>query len=85
MPKPRIYMDAPVVPIDLLAFDPDTGEPYEISQCHGCYPWRAEVAIEPGHSPDCPSRILVREWHAIDCPEMADYLDAHDAAARGEG
>lgn len=58
--KPDVTRSAPVGSVDLRAFD-DDGSPYEIQACLDCYPWYAEVALAEGE-------ILVREWHAVDCP-----------------
>lgn len=69
MTRPRIYRNAPVVPID---FDSgiDDDEPYEISGCNTCLPWHAEVV----RSVENPDEILVREWHAVDCETLAFLL-----------
>ncbi|MFD7945639.1 hypothetical protein [Streptomyces sp. NPDC059744] len=52
--------------VDLRAFD-DDGNSYEINACHDCLPWHAEVAVVEGE-------ILVREWHAIDCPQFQQLI-----------
>jgi hypothetical protein len=54
---------APIGCVDLAAFDED-GEPYEIRACNSCLPWHAEVVR------DDDGDILVREWHAVECPEF---------------
>ena len=67
--RPRVTYTAPIVPVDLEAFDGD-GEPHEIHGCQDCLPWYAEVvrdAEEPHH-------VLVREWHAVGCPWLGELL-----------
>lgn len=59
---------APIGSVDLEAFD-DDGDAYVITACNECLPWRAEVVVEDdGH-------ILVREWHAVACPEFVELID----------
>lgn len=57
MDKPRVLLDAPVVPIAM------SWEGYEVWPCNDCLPWHAEVSrdLETGE----PALV---EWHAIDCP-----------------
>ncbi|MFI6530172.1 hypothetical protein [Streptomyces uncialis] len=57
---------APVGSVDLSAFD-DNGNAYEIHACHDCLPWYAEVALVEGE-------ILVREWHAVGCPQFQQLI-----------
>ncbi|MFE6892008.1 hypothetical protein [Streptomyces sp. NPDC057694] len=57
---------APVGSVDLRAFD-DDGNSYEIRPCHDCLPWHAEVVKVEGE-------VLVREWHAVDCPQFQDLI-----------
>lgn len=64
--KPNVDRSAPIGPVDLRAFD-DDGTAYEIFACYDCLPWHAEVAIVEGE-------VLVREWHAIDCPQFQDLI-----------
>ncbi|MFE7780286.1 hypothetical protein [Streptomyces nigrescens] len=64
--KPNVTYTAPVGSIDLRAFN-DDGDPYEIYACHDCLPWYAEVVIVEGE-------VLVREWHAVDCPQFQALL-----------
>lgn len=66
MASPNLGNSAPVGSIDLDAFN-DAGEPHEIWPCHDCLPWHAEVVIVEGD-------VLVREWHAIDCPQFQELL-----------
>lgn len=58
--KPKVTRDAPIGPVDLYAFKED-GTSHEIWPCYDCLPWHAEVVRVEGE-------ILVREWHAVDCP-----------------
>ncbi|MEU3050024.1 hypothetical protein ABZ705_26540 [Streptomyces sp. NPDC006984] len=58
---------APVGCVDLRAFD-DEGNAYEIYACHDCLPWHAEVVIVDGE-------ILVREWHAVGCPQLKELIE----------
>ena len=57
--RPRVNRDAPVLPFDY----PADGEP--IWPCLECLPWHVEVVVEEGE-------IVVREWHAVDCPVLAE-------------
>ncbi|KOU62677.1 hypothetical protein ADK90_19300 [Streptomyces sp. XY413] len=58
---------APVGCVDLRAFD-NEGNAYEIYACRDCLPWHAEVAIGEGE-------ILVREWHAVGCPQFKELIE----------
>ncbi|OEJ36545.1 hypothetical protein [Streptomyces agglomeratus] len=58
---------APVGCVNLRAFD-DEGNAYEIYACHDCLPWHAEVVIVDGE-------ILVREWHAVGCPQFKALIE----------
>lgn len=64
--RPNVTYSAPVGSVDLAAFQ-DDGTPYDIWPCSDCLPWHAEVVREG-------SEILVREWHAIDCPQFVDLV-----------
>ena len=64
--KPNVTYSAPVGSIDLPAFE-EGGTPYEIWPCQDCLPWHAQVVVIDGE-------VLVREWHAIDCPQLQDLL-----------
>lgn len=57
--RPRVNLHAPVLPFDY----PADGEP--IWPCHDCLPWHVEVVVEE-------DQVLVREWHAVDCPVLVD-------------
>ncbi|MFJ8745782.1 hypothetical protein ACIRL2_41295 [Embleya sp. NPDC127516] len=61
---------APVGSIDLPAETAD-GTPYEIWPCHDCLPWHAEVIV-------AGDEVVVREWHAIDCPQYRELLSNED-------
>ncbi len=61
---------APVGSIDLPA-EAEDGTPYEIWPCPDCLPWHAEV-IGTG------DRVVVREWHAIDCPQFQEVVSNGD-------
>ncbi|WP_405683062.1 hypothetical protein [Streptomyces sp. NBC_00057] len=64
--KSNVTYSAPVGSVDLAAFQ-DDGTPYEIWACDDCLPWHAEVVrVE--------REILVREWHAVDCPQFQDLV-----------
>ncbi|MFI6411844.1 hypothetical protein [Streptomyces sp. NPDC050585] len=63
---PSVNLSAPVGSVDLGALD-DEGNPYEIWPCHDCLPWHAEVILVEGV-------VLVREWHAVDCPQFRDLV-----------
>lgn len=52
-----------------LAAAADDGTPYEIWPCDACLPWHAEVVRDGAD-------ILVREWHASDCPQFQNLLDS---------
>lgn len=64
--KPNTTYTAPVGSIDLKALRED-GTPYEIWPCHDCLPWHAEVIKDD-------DEIMVREWHAVDCPHFQQLL-----------
>lgn len=65
-PRPKVGRDAPVGSIDMRAFA-DDGTAYEITPCHHCLPWHAEVVVDQGE-------IIVREWHAFDCELFQELL-----------
>ena len=58
---PNVTNSAPLWAVDTPL---DLDEPIEIRICYDCYPWYAEVI--PGDP------VLVREWHANDCPLVAE-------------
>lgn len=60
--EPHLTRSAPIGSVDLHAFKED-GTPHEIWPCDDCLPWHAEVVRVEGE-------ILVREWHAVDCPQF---------------
>ncbi|MFC5668300.1 hypothetical protein ACFP3U_35735 [Kitasatospora misakiensis] len=64
--RPQVGYTAPVGSIDLPAFD-DDGTTYEVWPCVDCHPWHAEVILEG-------QDVLVREWHAVDCPLFQQLL-----------
>lgn len=64
--RPNTTYSAPVGSVDLAAVN-DQGEPYEIWPCGSCLPWHAEVVQVEGE-------VLVREWHAVDCPEFQELI-----------
>jgi hypothetical protein len=64
--RPNTTYSAPVGSVDLAAVN-DQGEPYEIWPCDSCLPWHAEVVQDGG-------AILVREWHAVDCPDFQELI-----------
>ncbi|MFF3968031.1 hypothetical protein ACFYZI_41580 [Streptomyces griseorubiginosus] len=66
-PRQDVTFPAPVGCVDLRAFD-DDGNSYEISACHDCLPWHAEVVLIEGE-------ILVREWHAVGCPVFQQLIE----------
>jgi hypothetical protein len=68
---------APIGCVDLAAFM-DDGEPYQITACHSCLPWHAEVIR------DDDGEIFVREWHAVECPEF-EQLTGQGAPSPGAG
>ena len=58
--KRRVTYTSPV-----LAFEyPNDGEP--IWPCHDCLPWHVEVIESEDDG------VLIREWHAVDCPALAE-------------
>jgi hypothetical protein len=63
---PNTTCCAPVGSVDLAAMN-DKGEPYEIWPWGSCLPWHAEVVQAGGE-------VLVREWHAVDCPEFQELI-----------
>ena len=65
MTRPHVTNSAPVGCVDLVAAD------YQIRPCYDCYPWYAEVVSDPE-----TGEILVREWHAIECPAFVDLIGA---------
>lgn len=67
--KPKVTYDAPIASLDFEAFDKN-GNSYEITACHECLPWRAEVVRDPEDN-----RPIVREWHAVECPLLVELLD----------
>jgi hypothetical protein len=74
-PKRRnVGYTAPIGSVDMAAFDAD-GEPYEITGCHYCAPWHAEVHI------DDDGQVFVREWHAVECEEFEALIKRHDDPA----
>jgi hypothetical protein len=52
--------------VDLAAEQQD-GSPYVIWPCTDCMPWHAEV-LRAGDA------LIVREWHAVDCPALQDLV-----------
>lgn len=60
--KPNVTYSAPIGSVDLRAFQ-DDGSSYEVWPCNDCLPWHTEVVRVEGE-------ILVREWHAVDCPQF---------------
>jgi hypothetical protein len=64
--KPDTTRSAPIGSVDLAAFK-DDGTPHEIWPCHDCLTWHAEVVQADGN-------ILVREWHAFDCPQFQELI-----------
>ncbi|SIH56851.1 Uncharacterised protein [Mycobacteroides abscessus subsp. abscessus] len=71
----NVTYHAPVGSIDLAAFDED-GNSCEIRPCPECLPWHAEVINDPE-----THGVLVREWHAIECPHF-EYLLNEDAGGQ---
>ena len=69
----NIGYTAPIGSVDMAAFD-ENGEPYEITGCHYCAPWHAEVHI------DDDGEVFVREWHAVECEEFEELIKRHDPA-----
>ncbi|MFF4501574.1 hypothetical protein [Streptomyces sp. NPDC001401] len=65
-PRQDVTYRAPVGSVDLRAFDDDDNS-YEIHACHDCLPWHAEVVVIDG-------QILVREWHAVGCPQFQQLI-----------
>ena len=65
--KPDLTYRAPVLSVDLAA------DGYQIWPCDECLPWHAEVIEDDDGT-------FVREWHAAECPVLADVMEA----ARGE-
>lgn len=59
---------APVGSVDLAAFD-ENGDAYEITACHECLPWHAEVIVD-----EDSRTIYVREWHAVECSVFEDLI-----------
>ena len=45
----------------------DLSAPVQIQPCRACEPWFVEVEPNDGH-------VLVREWHAEDCPHLRTLL-----------
>ncbi|MEU9917814.1 hypothetical protein [Streptomyces sp. NPDC051001] len=65
-PQQDVTYRAPVGFVDFKAFD-DDGNSYEIRACDDCLPWYAEVVFMAGE-------ILVREWHAVGCPQFQELI-----------
>ncbi len=65
-PGDKVTYDAPIGSVDLAAFR-DDGTAYDIWPCSTCLPWHAEVVISDGD-------VLVREWHAVGCPNFQDLV-----------
>ena len=57
----------PLVPLDLAVFD-NAGDPLPVWPCGHCDPWHLEVVR------DGQGEVWAREWHAPDCPHLADLL-----------
>ncbi|WP_331764430.1 hypothetical protein [Streptomyces anulatus] len=66
--KPNVTYNAPIGSVDLVAFKED-GTSYEIWACLDCLPWHAELVRVEGE-------LLVREWHAVDCPQFQNLISA---------
>lgn len=75
--EPDLAYNAPLLAVDLAAFR-DDGSAFEIWPCLHCLPWHAEVIHLEFDDPDSP--ILVREWHAAECPELQRLLDQPDGS-----
>lgn len=67
-PRPNVTFSAPIGSVDLRAFN-DDGDPCEVVACPDCLPWRAEVARDPESN-----EIVVREWHAVECPLFQELI-----------
>lgn len=76
--RPDIGYTAPIGCIDLAAFD-ENGEPYEITGCHYCAPWHAEVHI------DEDGDVFVREWHAVECEAFQELVNVNREAGSPDG
>lgn len=63
--RPNLTYSAPVGSYDYEPSD----EP--IWPCTECLPWHVEVVM-----PEMSGGVLVREWHAIECPAFKSGLDA---------
>jgi hypothetical protein len=63
--------DAPSGQPCLAAFElfstGDLSTSVQIQPCRECEPWFVEVEPDDGH-------VLVREWHAADCPHLRGLL-----------
>jgi len=68
--KPDLTYRAPVLSVDLAADD------YLIWPCTDCLPWHAEVVQDD-------TGLIVREWHAADCPTLAELLTVAGASRDG--
>ncbi|WP_336794135.1 hypothetical protein [Gordonia malaquae] len=71
MSRRNVTYTAPVGSIDMPAFD-DSGQAYTISPCLECLPWHIEVVLNDVDS----GEVMVREWHAVDCPVFKELLDS---------
>jgi hypothetical protein len=61
-PDSSVPDDPPsLLPIDLAAFA-DDGEPLSVWPCPSCRAWHAHVVVTD------TGDVLIREWHAEDCP-----------------
>lgn len=67
--RPRVTYDAPIASLEFAAFDAE-GNSYEITACHDCLPWRAEVVLDVEDG-----KPVVREWHAVECPLYIELLE----------
>jgi hypothetical protein len=57
---------AGLAPFELF-LSADLSDTVEIQPCRSCAPWFLEVVPNDGH-------LLVREWHANDCPHLRTLL-----------
>lgn len=65
----RINRTAPVLPLE-YSLD-DLGDDV-IYPCTDCLPWHLDLRV------DDEKRMIIREWHAVDCPVLREIDEEND-------
>lgn len=69
MPKRRITFADPVLPTEWPWHEQDD----PIWPCRECLPWHVDIRVD-----EDTQQVWVRQWHAVDCPVLAEIDDETD-------